>query len=120
MKKLLILLSIVFLTSCSKDPIIYNLTTSADPPDGGTVSPITNQYEEGKIASINATPASEYVLESWTGATGYSNSVNIVMDSDKFVIAKFVKKKYVCHPYHHYQYIWLIQIQFSEFHPILI
>jgi lysophospholipase L1-like esterase len=94
LKKLLILLSIVFLTSCSKDPIIYNLTTSANPPDGGTVSPITKQYEEGEIASINATPASEYVLESWTGATGYSSSVNIVMDSDKFVIAKFVKKKY--------------------------
>ena len=89
-----LILSIFFLTSCSKDPIIYNLTTSAYPPDGGTVSPITKQYEEGKIASINATPASEYFLESWTGATGYSSSVNIVMDSDKFVIAKFVKKKY--------------------------
>ncbi|MDB4093558.1 VCBS repeat-containing protein [Flavobacteriaceae bacterium] len=94
MKKLILLLSVLFVVSCSKDPIIYTLTTSANPSDGGTVSPSTQQYDEGKTATINATPSAEYVFQSWSGATGSSNSTSVVMNSDKSVTANFVKKKY--------------------------
>ena len=96
MKKIFSLLSLLFLLfSCSKDPVIYTLTTSANPSDGGIVSPTTKQYEEGQTATINATPASEYVFQSWSGGTtGNSSSTSLVMNSDKSVTANFVKKKY--------------------------
>jgi hypothetical protein len=94
MKKLALFLSFLFVISCTKDPIIYTLTTSANPYDGGTVSPTTKQYEEGETATINATPAAEYLFQSWSGATGSSSSTSLVMSSDKSVTANFVKKKY--------------------------
>ena len=62
--------------------------------DGGTVSPSTQQYDEGKTATITATPAAEYIFQSWSGATGSTNSTSVVMNSDKSVTANFVKKKY--------------------------
>ena len=94
MKKLALFLSFLFVISCTKDPIIYTLTTSANPADGGTVSPSTQQYDEGKTATITATASSEYVFQSWSGATGSTNSTSVVMNSDKSVTANFVKKKY--------------------------
>jgi len=94
MKKLVLLLSVLFVVSCTKDPIIYTLTTSANPAEGGTVSPSTQQYDEGETASITATASSEYVFQSWSGATGSTNSTSVVMNSDKSVTANFVKKKY--------------------------
>ncbi|MDB4087425.1 hypothetical protein N9523_07120 [Flavobacteriaceae bacterium] len=94
MKKLVLFLSFLFVISCTKDPIIYTLTTSANPADGGTVSPSTQQYDEGKTATITATASSEYLFQSWSGATGSSNSTSVVMNSDKSVTANFVKKKY--------------------------
>jgi len=94
MKKLALFLSFLFVISCTKDPIIYTLTTSANPSDGGTVSPSTQQYDEGKTATITATASSEYLFQSWSGAIGSSNSTSVVMNSDKSVTANFVKKKY--------------------------
>jgi uncharacterized lipoprotein YajG len=94
MKKLFLLLSVLFVVSCSKDPIIYTLTTSANPAEGGTVSPVTKQYEEGSTVAINATSVAEYVFQSWSGATGLSSSTSLVMSSDKSVTANFIKKKY--------------------------
>ena len=94
MKKLALFLSFLFVLSCTKDPIIYTLTTSANPAEGGTVSPSTQQYDEGKTATITATPAAEYIFQSWSGATGSSNSTSVVMNSDKSVTANFVKKKF--------------------------
>jgi len=94
MKKLVLFLSVLFVVSCTKDPIIYTLTTSANPAEGGTVSPSTQQYDEGETASITATASSEYVFQSWSGATGSTNSTSVIMNSDKSVTANFVKKKY--------------------------
>lgn len=84
----------LLIISCNKDPIIYTLTTISNPIDGGMVSPNNKQYEDGEIASITATPALEYVFESWTGAQETSSSIKVLMISDKSVIANFIKKKY--------------------------
>ena len=94
MKKLALFLSFLFVISCTKDPIIYTLTTSANPSEGGTVSPVVKVYNEGETATITATPAAEYVFQSWLGATGSASSTSLVMNSDKSVTANFVKKKY--------------------------
>ena len=94
MKKLLLILSVLFVVSCTKDPVIYILSTNANPFEGGTVSPSIGQYEAGETVLITATPSAEYVLENWLNADGSSNTTSVVMDSDKTVTANFVKKKY--------------------------
>ena len=94
MKKLALFLSFLLVISCSKDPIIYTLTTSANPAEGGSVSPASATYEEGQTATITASPSSDYIFQSWSGATGSTNSTSVVMNSDKSVTANFVKKKY--------------------------
>ena len=93
MKKLLYILFITILLSCDKEPVIYTLTTISNPSDGGTVSPSTQEFDEGKSVSLKATPASEYLFKNWSGTIGINNP-SVVMNSDKTVIAHFVKKKY--------------------------
>ncbi|MBT5246181.1 MAG: hypothetical protein HOL64_01340, partial [Flavobacteriaceae bacterium] len=94
MKQLLLLLSVLFVVSCSSSaeeepaPVIkYTLTTSANPTAGGTVAPTTGQYTEGATVSITATPAGEYLFSSWTGATGTTATTSVVMNSNKTVTA---------------------------------
>ena len=94
MKKLFSFLFFLAVVSCSKDPILYTLTTSANPTEGGTLLPITAQFEEGETVVLNATPSEEYAFFSWAGVSGENSSTSIVMDSDKSVVALFVKKKY--------------------------
>ena len=84
--------------SCSKDveePVMFTLTTSANPADGGTVSPNNGQYESGDVVTVTATPAGEYIFEKWTGGvTGTSNTINVTMNSNMSVAANFIKKQY--------------------------
>lgn len=91
MKKLLPLLIFIIYLSCDKEPVIYTLTTISNPSDGGTVSPSTREFDEGKSVSLKATPAAEYLFENWSGTIGINNP-SVVMNSDKTVIANFVKK----------------------------
>ena len=97
MKKFLLLLSVLFVVSCSKDaePIKYTLTTTVSPADSGTINPNGGTVDEGQQISVTAAPAAEYVFDKWTGAASGSNkTVSVTMDSDKSVTANFVKKKY--------------------------
>ena len=95
MKKLFSFLLIVVLIACSKDPVMYTLTATANPAEGGSVSPSSQQYDSGDVATVTANPSAEYVFQSWSGsASGSSTSTNVTMDSDKAVVANFVKKKY--------------------------
>ena len=94
MKKLLYLFALFIFSSCTEDPILYTLTTSTNPVDGGTLSPETSQFEEGKTVMLNATPSKEYTFFAWSGVSGTNTSTSIVMDSDKSVTAIFIKKRY--------------------------
>ena len=94
MKKLLYYFLVLFLVSCSKDPILHTLTTSVNPLEGGTLTPTTTQFEEGETVVLNATPSTEYTFFAWSGVSGSSTSTSIVIDSDKAVTAVFTKKRY--------------------------
>ena len=95
MRKLLLLLSVLFVVSCSKDPIKYTLTTSVNPVESGAVNPNGGTVDEGQQVSVTASPAAEYLFDKWTGAaSGTDKTVSVIMDSDKSVTANFVKKKY--------------------------
>jgi len=71
-------------------PVEYTLSVEANPPGGGKVSPSGGTYEEDKRVKLTATEASDYTFVRWGGdASGTSNPVTIVMDSDKSVTAYF-------------------------------
>ena len=92
MRNLFKLLTVILFFSCNEDPVIYTLTATANPVEGGSVSPSSQQYDSGDVATIRATPSSEYVFQSWSGsASGSSLSTTVTMDSDKAVVANFVK-----------------------------
>ena len=60
------IISALILFSCSKDveePVLFTLTATANPTEGGTVSPTNGQYESGDVATVTATPNAEYVFE---------------------------------------------------------
>ena len=94
MKKLFSFIFFLAIISCSKDPILYTLTTSVNPTEGGTLLPSSAQFEEGETVVLSATPSEEYDFFSWSGVSGTNNTTSIVMDSDKSVVALFVKKQY--------------------------
>ena len=97
MKKLISFLFFLILISCSidLDETVFTLTATANPTEGGTVSPTNGQYESGDIGTVTATPNSEYVFDKWTGeATGTSSSVNVIMNGNKSIVANFIKKQY--------------------------
>ena len=92
MRKLFLLLSVLFVVSCSSGeeelpppPIKYTLTTAANPTTGGTVTPASGQYTEDATVSITATPAGEYLFLSWSGATATTATTSVVMNSNKTV-----------------------------------
>ena len=95
MRKFILFTFLTLLLSCSSDPIVYTLTATADPAEGGQVVPEFMEYGEGDTAYVVATPSDEYVLERWSGdASGNANTLVITMDKNKDVTAHFVKKKY--------------------------
>jgi hypothetical protein len=68
----------------------YSLTVTAA---NGTVakSPDQTNYNYGTSVTLIATPAAGYLFSSWSGAaTGTTNSVTIIMNSNKSVTANFI------------------------------
>lgn len=92
-KRLLLCFLVLIFVSCNKEPVIYKLITSSNPPNGGKVSPLTSDYEAGEIVNLKAIPNAEYLFENWSGTDGVGIP-KVTMSSDKNVIANFIKKKY--------------------------
>lgn len=69
----------------------YSLTTSVNPPGGGTVTPSgTNWYNSAQVVPIQATPAINYYFLNWSGdLTGTQNPTSINMNGPKTVTANF-------------------------------
>jgi Raf kinase inhibitor-like YbhB/YbcL family protein len=84
---LLLLMSLITVSACT--PIQYELTTSVEPADSGTVSP-GGTYDEGSIIRVTATPEEGYVFDRWSGdASGSSTEQTILLNANKNVIANF-------------------------------
>jgi hypothetical protein len=73
----------------------YTLSASSEPAGSGTISPNGGTYDEGEEVALAATPAQYYGFNGWSGdASGSSDHVTITMDSNKTVVASFVKLTY--------------------------
>ena len=70
----------------------YHLTTSADPPAGGTVTPAAGWYDEGTSVQVEATANANYQFTGWSGdLSGTTNPDNVTMDAAKTVTAQFTR-----------------------------
>ena len=96
MKKFLLLLSVLFVVSCSSDteelaPVIkYTLTTSVTPSTAGTITPASGQHIEGTIVELTAIPNVKWEFKEWAGdLTGTDNPKEIIWDNSKTITAIF-------------------------------
>ena len=90
---LVITLMTMLITASSCSPIQYELTTSVEPADSGTVSP-GGTYNEGSNIRVTATPKEGYIFDRWSGdASGSSTEQTVVMNADKNVTAHFKIKE---------------------------
>jgi uncharacterized repeat protein (TIGR02543 family) len=70
---------------------VYTLTVSANPTEGGSISPNSGSYDEGSSVVLTAIPASGYVFDQWSGdVSGNTNPVTITMNDNKSVTAIFI------------------------------
>ena len=73
----------------------YTVTLTPSPAEGGSVSNASQVYDEGSVATISATAASEWVFVRWEGDfTGTSSTSTLTVDSDKNITAVFEKRSY--------------------------
>ncbi len=102
MKRLTIILlafaGTLFLSSCSStsSKTKYQVDISAEPSDGGTVTPTSGKYEEGKKLHLTATPVdSSWHFDRWSGDYKGTNSTGTVtVTNDMHIVAHFSKKKF--------------------------
>jgi len=90
---LMIFLLALLITSCDSDNQITTVTITLSKEGQGTVSPSegTHQYIVNSEVELSAQPASGWDFHQWVGLDDNStaNPVTIVMDSDKYITAKF-------------------------------
>jgi len=71
----------------------YQLTISASPAAGGSVTPATGgYYDSGSSVPISATPASGYSFSVWTGSVAAASSAatSVTMNAPETVVANFL------------------------------
>lgn len=95
---ILTLIVIIFATSCSsstESTTQFQVTLNSSPSEGGTVSPATDDHDEGTSLDISATANEGWSFARWTGDhDGTDQSTTITVDADKNITAIFEKKSY--------------------------
>jgi hypothetical protein len=80
----------VTVLSSSTPAVWYTLTATANPANGGTVTPASGTYLAGSQIQVTATPNANYTFATWSGdASGTNPTVTLTMDSDKSITANF-------------------------------
>lgn len=74
------------------EQVEYTLTTTSDPPQGGTITAMPlPPYYYNDIVTLTAIPNSGYAFDHWSGdLTGNQNPDTIIMDGNKSVTATFI------------------------------
>ncbi len=85
-----------------REPVCYNLNTSAVPASGGSITRTPapncggNKYIEGTQVTLTATGSPGWSYTGWSGdLSGTTNPVSISMDGEKSVTANFVQAQYL-------------------------
>lgn len=94
--RLLFILTIL-LAGCSggsdnNDLEIYTLDTTVTPPEAGTISPSSGQFDDGEQVQISASPNQNWVFKEWNGdLNGSNNPASFTMSKNMSVNALFEK-----------------------------
>lgn len=92
---LIIIVGILFSSCGTENTPVYVLTADADPAEGGSISQSATNAEVGQSIEMTATANEHWVFSGWYGDyTGPQNTISVLMDRDKSVIARFVKRDY--------------------------
>lgn len=79
-----------FSDTTGDEPTEYSLSVSADPADGGSVSPSDTTVEAGAEIIVEASPNDGWQFDNWSGATSsQDNPLTITVDSDMNLTANF-------------------------------
>lgn len=71
---------------------LYNLSTSSNPSEGGSVSPTRGTYDAATVVNLTATAALGYIFKNWNGTDNNSvNPTTLTVNSDKSVTVNFTK-----------------------------
>ena len=71
-------------------PVLYDLSITVDPPEGGFAYPSNGQYEAGVELDLHTRPDDGYVFDHWSGdISGDSREVTLTLDTNKSVTAHF-------------------------------
>ena len=90
MKRILIILTTIFLIGCEEDPTMYTLTVSSNPTEGGTINPSSGEYQEGTEVTLRVNTNTNYEFDKWSGSwNGSESPLTITMDSDKNLVGNF-------------------------------
>ena len=90
MKRILIILTTIFLIGCEEDPTMYTLTVSSNPTEGGTINPSSGEYQEGTEVTLRVNTNTNYEFDKWSGSwSGSESPLTITMDSDKNIVGNF-------------------------------
>lgn len=96
-----ILIALIYITGCgpgsppSMNSVSYQVHISVDPVEGGRVLPDLEEVNEGEFVEITATPNEGWLFDSWQGDhSGNNNPDTIMVDSDKEIMALFLKRDY--------------------------
>jgi rhamnogalacturonan endolyase len=77
-------------SDCNGATTTYSLMV--DVTGNGSVNPSGGTYSEGEIVTLTATPDDGYVFSGWNGdVSGTSTPINITMNSNKNILAQFVR-----------------------------
>lgn len=95
---LLLILSLpLTISSCSlfQQKAQYQVNITAEPSEGGTVSPASGEHEEGSTLEITANPNEGWEFSGWRGDyTGNKSPTSISVDQDMDIDGVFRRKEY--------------------------
>lgn len=93
---LLFLWSILLvLSSCGNESVnntSYTLNVNASPLEGGNITEVNGDYQEGESVTVTGIPKEDWSFDGWSGdIVASSNPLTFTMDSDKSITANFTK-----------------------------
>lgn len=93
---LIFILSLFIIASCSTESTpVYQLNTSVEPSEAGSVTQSDTEAKEGETITVTANANEHWVFDRWSGDySGTENPVTVTMDADKSVTALFEKREY--------------------------
>ena len=84
------IIAIILGVTLATPTLTYTLSVNVNPPQAGSVSPSSGEYELDVPVILTASAANGYTFDYWSGsAAGTSPTVTLTMDSDKSLTANF-------------------------------